>query len=75
VRPLVRSVVLAVAALILTGTLVELTCVAGERSHHQPAAAPRLPLSPEPPTVDPPSVSEIDADEVPETAAQPALSR
>ena len=74
-RPIVRSVVLAAAALILTATIVELTCVAGERSHHQPAAAPRLPYSPEVPTVDPPSVSETDAEEIPEIAVHPALTR
>jgi hypothetical protein len=72
----VRAIVLAVAAVVLMGTLVELSCVAGERSHHQPAAAPRLPLDPPAsPTVDPPSVSETDADEVPETAIHPALTR
>jgi hypothetical protein len=69
-----RSVVLALAALVVMGTLVELSCVAGERSHHQPAAAPRLILDP-PPTVDPPSLSETDADQVVEPAVRPALTR
>jgi hypothetical protein len=74
-----RSVLLALLALVVMGTVVELSCVAAERrqvqrSHVQPSAAPVLLLSP-PPTVDPPSLSETDAEEVPETAVGPVLTK
>jgi len=74
-----RSALLALLVLVVMGTIVELSCVAAERrhvqrSHVQPSAAPALLLTP-PPTVDPPSLSEIDAEEVSGIAVSPALTR
>jgi hypothetical protein len=61
-------------AFVLVGILVELSCLAGERFHAQPSAAPAA-LFIAAPTLDPPSVSEVDADEIPVIAASPALTR
>ena len=69
-----RALFLALAALVLMGTLVELSCVANERSHVQPSAAPARLFSP-PPSVDPPTMSETDAGEAAEIAVSPALTR
>ena len=69
-----RSALSVILALMLVGVLVELSCLAGERVHVQPSAAPAGLLRPAP-TVDPSSLSENDADEVGEVAASPALTR
>ena len=69
-----RSVLSLLLALVLVGVLVELSCLAGERAHVQPSAAPVGLIRPVP-AVDPPSLSESDADEVGEIATAPALTR
>ena len=74
-----RAVSSVLLALVLVGTLVELSCVAGERHRSaQPSAAPAAIFRPTPmvdPVVDPPSMSEVDAEEIVEIAASPALTR
>ena len=70
-----RAVSTVLLALVMVATLVELSCVAGERHRHvQPSAAPAALFVPAP-VVDPPSMSEVDAEEILEIAASPALTR
>lgn len=69
-----RTALSLVLALVLVGILVELSCLAGERSHSQPSAAPAA-LSTSTPTVDPPWVSEVEADQILVITVTPALTR
>jgi len=73
-RAVMRAMVSLLVAVVLVGILVELSCVAGERSLAPPSAAPAA-LVITAPTVDPPTLSEADADEVSEIPVRPALTR
>ena len=69
-----RAALSLLLAFVLVGILVELSCLAGERSHTHPSAAPTA-LFTTTPTVDPPWLSEVEADQILVIAVTPALTR